>query len=160
MNAQLCSRVRAIPASRKVYKSGTLHEDCACRCGDRAAPLAASAADGLRSVPAPIPTRTSPSTSTRVCRARAPPGSLRGRRRTYAGRPCAHAAPGAKARPQFPVHRAPLRRGAPRREQLAYARAGSSPRDGYVACAENSGRERRPQRTRGRTPGVRAFRIT
>ncbi len=73
----------------------------------------------------------------------------RGDVETYAGRrvqPLDNGlAAGAKAAPQFPVHRAPLRaRRAAAVTQLAYARAGIiTPEMEYVALRENSGRERR-----------------
>src|SRR5467141_3771433 len=157
MNAQLLQVVsEPLPASRKVYKSGTLHEGL--RVPMREIELHPSAGEAPLTVYDPSGPYTDPDVTIDInhglpC-SRAAWIAARGDVETYAGR---HVTPldnglaaGAKAAPQFPVHRAPLRaRGAAAVTQLAYARAGIiTPEMEYVALRENTGSEGRDgQRT-------------
>jgi len=152
MNAQLLQVVsEPLPASRKVYKSGRLHEGL--RVPMREIELHPSAGEAPLTVYDPSGPYTDPDVTIDINRGlpcpRAAWIAARGDVETYAGR---HVTPldnglaaGAKAAPQFPVRRAPLRaRGAAAVTQLAYARAGIiTPEMEYVALRENSGRERR-----------------
>jgi len=152
MNAQLLQVVsEPLPASRKVYKSGSLHEGL--RVPMREIELHPSAGEAPLTVYDPSGPYTDPDVSIDINHGlpcpRAAWIAARGDLETYAGRrvqPLDNGlAAGAKAAPQFPVHRAPLRaRGAAAVTQLAYARAGIiTPEMEYVALRENSGRERR-----------------
>jgi phosphomethylpyrimidine synthase len=152
MNAQLLQVVsEPLPASRKVYKSGSLHEGL--RVPMREIELHPSAGEAPLTVYDPSGPYTDPDVSIDINHGLSCPRAAwiaaRGDVETYAGR---HVTPldnglaaGAKAAPQFPVHRAPLRaRGAAAVTQLAYARAGIiTPEMEYVALRENSGSERR-----------------
>jgi len=153
MNAQLLQVVsEPLPASRKVYKSGSLHEGL--RVPMREIELHPSAGEAPLTVYDPSGPYTDPDVTIDINHGlpcpRAAWIAARGDVETYAGR---HITPldnglaaGAKAAPQFPVRRAPLRaRGAAAVTQLAYARAGIiTPEMEYVALRENSGGERRP----------------
>jgi phosphomethylpyrimidine synthase len=152
MNAQLLQVVsEPLPASRKVYKSGSLHEGL--RVPMREIELHPSAGEAPLTVYDPSGPYTDPDVSIDINHGlpcpRAAWIAARGDLETYAGRrvqPLDNGlAAGAKAAPQFPVHRAPLRaRGAAAVTQLAYARAGIiTPEMEYVALRENSGSERR-----------------
>ena len=152
MNAQLLQVVsEPLPASRKVYKSGSLHEGL--RVPMREIELHPSAGEAPLTVYDPSGPYTDPDVTIDINHGLPCPRAAwivaRGDVETYAGRrvqPLDNGlAAGAKAAPQFPVHRAPLRaRGAAAVTQLAYARAGIiTPEMEYVALRENSGRERR-----------------
>jgi phosphomethylpyrimidine synthase len=152
MNAQLLQVVsEPLPASRKVYKSGSLHEGL--RVPMREIDLHPSAGEAPLTVYDPSGPYTDPDVTIDINHGlpcpRAAWIAARGDVETYAGR---HVTPldnglgaGAKAAPQFPVRRAPLRaRGAAAVTQLAYARAGIiTPEMEYVALRENNGSERR-----------------
>jgi len=152
MNAQLLRVVsEPLPASRKVYKSGSLHEGL--RVPMREIELHPSAGEAPLTVYDPSGPYTDPDVTIDINHGlpcpRAAWIAARGDVETYVGRrvqPLDNGlAAGAKAAPQFPVHRAPLRaRGAAAVTQLAYARAGIiTPEMEYVALRENSGSERR-----------------
>ena len=152
MNAQLLQVVsEPLPASRKVYKSGGLHAGL--RVPMREIELHPSAGEAPLTVYDPSGPYTDPDVTIDISqglpRTRAAWIAARGDVETYAGRrvqPLDNGlAAGAKAAPEFPVHRAPLRaRGAAAVTQLAYARAGIiTPEMEYVALRENTGSERR-----------------
>src|SRR5467141_2021687 len=157
MNAQLLQVVsEPLPASRKVYKSGSLHEGL--RVPMREIELHPSAGEAPLTVYDPSGPYTDPDVTIDINHGlpcpRAAWIAARGDLETYAGRrvqPLDNGlAAGAKAAPQFPLHRAPLRaRGAAAVTQLAYARAGIiTPEMEYVALRENTGSEGRDgQRT-------------
>src|SRR5258706_5941170 len=157
MNAQLLQVVsEPLPASRKVYKSGSLHEGL--RVPMREIELHPSAGEAPLTVYDPSGPYTDPDVTIDINHGlpcpRAAWIAARGDVETYAGRrvqPLDNGlAAGAKAAPQFPVRRAPLRaRRAAAVTQLAYARAGIiTPEMEYVALRENSGSEGRDtQRT-------------
>jgi len=157
MNAQLLQVVsEPLPASRKVYKSGSLHEGL--RVPMREIELHPSAGEAPLTVYDPSGPYTDPDVTIDINHGLPCPRAAwivaRGDVETYAGRrvqPLDNGlAAGAKAAPQFPVHRAPLRaRRAAAVTQLAYARAGIiTPEMEYVALRENSGSEGRDtQRT-------------
>ncbi len=151
MNAQLLQVVsEPLPASRKVYKTGSLHEGL--RVPMRAIELHPSAGEAPLTVYDPSGPYTDPDVTIDINqglpRTRAAWIAARGDVETYAGRrvqPLDNGlAAGAKAAPEFPVRRAPLRaRGAAAVTQLAYARAGIiTPEMEYVALRENTGSER------------------
>ena len=151
MNAQLLQVVsEPLPASRKVYKSGTLHEGL--RVPMREIGLHASAGEAPLTVYDPSGPYTDPAVTIDIHRGlprpRAPWIAARGDVESYAGRrvqPLDNGlTAGGKAAPEFPVRRAPLRaRGRAAVTQLAYARAGIiTPEMEYVALRENTGRER------------------
>ena len=152
MNAQLLQVVsEPLPASRKVYKSGGLHAGL--RVPMREIELHPSAGEAPLTVYDPSGPYTDPDVTIDISqglpRTRAAWIAARGDVETYAGRrvqPLDNGlAAGAKAAPEFPVRRAPLRaRGAAAVTQLAYARAGIiTPEMEYVALRENTGSERR-----------------
>src|SRR5467141_1922669 len=157
MNAQLLQVVsEPLPASRKVYKSGSLHPGL--RVPMREIELHPSAGEAPLTVYDPSGPYTDPDVTIDINHGlpcpRAAWIAARGDLETYAGRrvqPLDNGlAAGAKAAPQFPLHRAPLRaRGAAAVTQLAYARAGIiTPEMEYVALRENTGSEGRDgQRT-------------
>ena len=156
MNAQLLHVVsEALPASRKVYKSGSLHREL--RVPMREIDLQPSAGERPLTVYDPSGPYTDPAVRIDIGqglpRTRAAWIAARGDVEAYPGR---HVQPldnglerGGKAAPEFPARRAPLRAaGSAAVTQLAYARAGIiTPEMEYVAIRENVGRES------GRTPG-------
>ena len=152
MNAQLLQVVsEPLPASRKVYKCGSLHAGL--RVPMREIELHPSAGEAPLTVYDPSGPYTDPDVTIDINqglpRTRAAWIAARGDLESYAGRrvqPLDNGlAAGAKAAPEFPVRRAPLRaRGAAAVTQLAYARAGIiTPEMEYVALRENTGREPR-----------------
>jgi len=152
MNAQLLQVVsEPLPASRKVYKPGTLHPGL--RVPMREIELHPSAGEAPLTVYDPSGPYTDPAVTIDINhglpRTRAAWITARGDVESYTGRqlrPLDNGlAAGAKAAPQFPLRRAPLRsRGGAAVTQLAYARAGIiTPEMEYVALRENSGSERR-----------------
>ncbi|HLQ08311.1 MAG TPA: phosphomethylpyrimidine synthase ThiC [Steroidobacteraceae bacterium] len=157
MNAQLLQVVsEPLPASRKVYKSGSLHPGL--RVPMREIELHPSAGEAPLTVYDPSGPYTDPAVTIDINRGlprtRAAWISARGDVESYTGRqvrPLDNGlAAGAKAAPQFPLRCAPLRsRGRAAVTQLAYARAGIiTPEMEYVALRENSGSEGRDtQRT-------------
>jgi phosphomethylpyrimidine synthase len=157
MNAQLLQVVsEPLPASRKVYKSGSLHPGL--RVPMREIELHPSAGEAPLTVYDPSGPYTDPAVTIDInhglARTRDAWITARGDVESYAGRqvrPLDNGlAAGAKAAPQFPLRRAPLRsRGGAAVTQLAYARAGIiTPEMEYVALRENSGSEGRDgQRT-------------
>ncbi len=157
MNAQLLQVVsEPLPASRKVYKSGSLHPGL--RVPMREIELHPSAGEAPLTVYDPSGPYTDPAITIDInhglARTRAAWITARGDVESYTGRqvrPLDNGlAAGAKAAPQFPLRCAPLRsRGRAAVTQLAYARAGIiTPEMEYVALRENSGSEGRDtQRT-------------
>ena len=157
MNAQLLQVVsEPLPASRKVYKSGSLHPGL--RVPMREIELHPSAGEAPLTVYDPSGPYTDPAVTIDInhglARTRAAWITARGDVESYTGRqvrPLDNGlAAGAKAAPQFPLRCAPLRsRGRAAVTQLAYARAGIiTPEMEYVALRENSGSEGRDtQRT-------------
>ena len=157
MNAQLLQVVsEPLPASRKVYKPGTLHPGL--RVPMREIELHPSAGEAPLTVYDPSGPYTDPAVTIDInqglARTRAAWITARGDVESYSGRQVSPLddglTAGAKAAPQFPLRRAPLRsRGGAAVTQLAYARAGIiTPEMEYVALRENSGSERRDaQRT-------------
>ena len=150
MNAQLLQVVsEPLPASRKVYKSGALHEGL--RVPMREIALHPSAGEAPLTVYDPSGPYTDPAVTIDINhglpRTRAPWIAARGDVESYAGRQVTPLdnglTAGAKAAPRFPVRREPLRaRGRSAVTQLAYARAGIiTPEMEYVALRENTGRE-------------------
>jgi len=150
MNAQLLQVVsEPLPASRKVYKSGALHEGL--RVPMREIALHPSAGEAPLTVYDPSGPYTDPAVTIDINhglpRTRAPWIAARGDVESYAGRQVTPLdnglTAGAKAAPRFPVRREPLRaRGRAAVTQLAYARAGIiTPEMEYVALRENTGRE-------------------
>ena len=151
MNAQLLQVVsEPLPASRKVYKSGTLHEGL--QVPMREIALHPSAGEAPLTVYDPSGPYTDPAVTIDINhglpRTRAPWIGARGDVESYAGRQVTPLdnglTTGAKAAPRFPVRREPLRaRGRAAVTQLAYARAGLiTPEMEFVAVRENLGRER------------------
>ncbi len=152
MNAQLLQVVsEPLPASRKVYKSGSLHPGL--RVPMREIELHPSAGEAPLTVYDPSGPYTDPAVTIDINHGlpcpRAAWIAVRGDVETYAGRqvrPLDNGlAAGAKAAPEFPLRRAPLRsRGSAAVTQLAYARAGIiTPEMAYVALRENTGSEGR-----------------
>jgi len=150
MNAQLLQVVsEPLPASRKVYKSGALHEGL--QVPMREIALHPSAGEAPLTVYDPSGPYTDPAVTIDINhglpRTRAPWIAARGDLESYAGRQVTALdnglTAGAKAAPRFPVRREPLRaRGRVAVTQLAYARAGIiTPEMEYVALRENTGRE-------------------
>ncbi len=150
MNAQLLQVVsEPLPASRKVYKSGALHEGL--QVPMREIALHPSAGEAPLTVYDPSGPYTDPAVTIDINhglpRTRAPWIAARGDVESYAGRQVTPLdnglTTGAKAAPRFPVRREPLRaRGRAAVTQLAYARAGIiTPEMEYVALRENTGRE-------------------
>jgi len=150
MNAQLLQVVsEPLPASRKVYKSGALHEGL--QVPMREIALHPSAGEAPLTVYDPSGPYTDPAVTIDINhglpRTRAPWIAARGDLESYAGRQVTALdnglTAGAKAAPRFPVRREPLRaRGRAAVTQLAYARAGIiTPEMEYVALRENTGRE-------------------
>ena len=152
MNAQLLQVVsEALPASRKIYRSGVLHADL--RVPMREITLHPSAAEPPLTVYDTSGPYTDPAVTIDIDkglpRTRAAWIVGRGDVESYPGR-CVQPrdnglSAGGKAAPEFPLHRAPLRarRGAAV-TQLAYARAGIiTPEMEYIAIRENLGREAR-----------------
>ncbi|TLY95170.1 MAG: phosphomethylpyrimidine synthase ThiC [Gammaproteobacteria bacterium] len=151
MNAQLLQVVsEPLPASRKVYKSGALHEGL--QVPMREIALHPSAGEAPLTVYDPSGPYTDPAVTIDINhglpRTRAPWIGARGDVESYAGRQVTPLdnglTTGAKAAPRFPVRREPLRaRGRAAVTQLAYARAGLiTPEMEFVAVRENLGRER------------------
>jgi len=152
VNAQLLHVVsESLPASRKIYRAGVLHPDL--RVPMRQIELHPSAAEPPLTVYDTSGPYTDPAVSIDIDRGlprtRAAWIVARGDVESYAGRrvqPIDNGlATGAKAAPEFPVHRAPLRaRRGLAVTQLAYARAGIvTPEMEYIAIRENLGREAR-----------------
>ena len=152
MNAQLMQVVsEPLPASRKVYKSGSLHAGL--RVPMREIGLHPSSGEPPLTVYDPSGPYTDPEVTTDITRGlprtRAAWISARGDLEPYPGRrvqPLDNGlAGGARGTPEFPVRRTPLRaRGNAAVTQLAYARAGLiTPEMEFVAVRENLGRERR-----------------
>ncbi len=148
MNAQLLQVVsEPLPASRKVYKSGSLHEGL--RVPMREIELHPSAGEAPLTVYDPSGPYTDPVVTIDINqglpRTRAAWIGARGDVESYAGRQVTPLdnglAAGARAAPQFPVRREPLRaRGRAAVTQLAYARAGIITAEmEYVALRENTG---------------------
>jgi phosphomethylpyrimidine synthase len=151
MNAQLLQVVsEPLPASRKVYKSGSLHPGV--RVPMREIALHPSAGEAPLTVYDPSGPYTDPAASIDIsrglARTRADWIMARGDVEAYPGRrvqPLDNGmAAGAKAAPEFPLRRPPLRaRGGVAVTQLAYARAGIITAEmEYIALRENIGRER------------------
>src|SRR5438046_2215225 len=151
MNAQLLQVVsEPLPASRKVYKSGALHEGL--QVPMREIALHPSAGEAPLTVYDPSGPYTDPAVTIDINqglpRTRAAWIGARGDVESYAGRQVTPLddglTTGAKAAPRFPVRREPLRaRGRAAVTQLAYARAGLiTPEMEFVAVRENLGRER------------------
>jgi phosphomethylpyrimidine synthase len=149
VNAQLRVVSEALPASRKVYRSGSLHRDL--RVPMREIELHPSAAEPPLTVYDPSGPYTDPNVSIDIeqglLRTRTAWITARGDVEAYPGR---HVQPrdnglegGGKPAPEFPVRRAPLRAAGSRAvTQLAYARAGIiTPEMEYVAIRENVGRQ-------------------
>ena len=152
MNAQLLQVVsEPLPASRKVYKSGTLHAGL--RVPMREIDLHPSAGEPPLTVYDSSGPYTDPDVAIDITRGlprlRAAWIAARGDIEPYPGRRVQPAdnglASGAKGAPQFPLRGTPLRsRGNAAVTQLAYARAGIiTPEMEYVAVRENLGRARR-----------------
>jgi len=148
MNAQLLQVVsEPLPASRKVYKSGSLHPGL--RVPMREIELHPSAGEAPLTVYDPSGPYTDPAVTIDINlglpRTRATWITARGDVESYAGRQVTPLdnglAAGARAAPQFPVRREPLRaRGRAAVTQLAYARAGIITAEmEYVALRENTG---------------------
>ncbi len=157
MNAQLMQVVsESFPASRKVYRSGRLHEgllvpmreiDLHPSAGE--APLAVYDSSGPYTDPA-----VRIDIEAGLARLRAPWISARGDVEAYPGR---HVqlidnglSEGGRGAPEFPLRRAPRRASGGRAvTQLAYARAGIiTPEMEYIAIRENLGRSERPAAVR------------
>ncbi len=149
MNAQLHVVSEPLPASRKVYRSGTLHRDL--RVPMREIELHPSAAEPPLTVYDPSGPYTDPDASIDIEK-----GLPRTRTAWITARADVEAYPGrrvqpldnglesgGRAAPEFPVRRAPLRAaGSAAVTQLAYARAGIiTPEMEYVAIRENVGRQ-------------------
>jgi phosphomethylpyrimidine synthase len=138
-----------LPASRKVYHSGTLHRDL--RVPMREVSLHPSAAEPPLTVYDSSGPYTDPNVPIDIekglPRTRAVWITARGDVESYPGRRVQlldnGLVGGTKAAPEFPVRRAPLRASrAAAVTQLAYARAGViTPEMEYVAIRENVGRE-------------------
>ena len=152
MNAQLLHVVsESFPASRKVYRSGTLHPGL--RVPMREIDLNPSAQEPPLAVYDPSGPYTDPNITIDIerglARTRAAWISARGDVEGYPGRKVQRIDnglnEGGKAAPEFPARRAPLRaRGQAAATQLAYARAGIiTPEMEYVAIRENLGRTQR-----------------
>jgi len=170
MNAQLLQVVsEPLPASRKVYKSGSLHPGL--RVPMREIELHPSAGEAPLTVYDPSGPYTDPAVTIDInhglARTRDAWITARGDVESYAGRqvrPLDNGlTAGAKAAPQFPLRRAPLRsRGGAAVTQLAYARAGIiTPEMSTSRCARTAAaRGATGSARRTATPGARAFRIT
>jgi phosphomethylpyrimidine synthase len=151
MNAQSWHVVsESFPASRKVYRAGSLHPDL--RVPMREIVLHPSSGEPPLTVYDPSGPYSDPAVTIDIeaglARVRERWIAARGDTEPYPGR---HVqlidnglAPGAKAAPEFPVRRPPLRaRAGQAVTQLAYARGGIvTPEMEYVAVRENLGRER------------------
>ncbi|HVH82969.1 MAG TPA: phosphomethylpyrimidine synthase ThiC, partial [Steroidobacteraceae bacterium] len=151
MNAQSWHVVsESLPASRKVYRAGRLHPDL--RVAMREIALHPSAGEPPLTVYDPSGPYTDPAVTIDI-----EAGLGRLRERWIAARGDTEAYPGrrvqlidnglssgAKAAPEFPLRRPPVRaRAGQAVTQLAYARAGIvTPEMEYVAIRENLGRER------------------
>jgi len=163
MNAQLLHVVaESFPASRKVYRSGRLHEEL--RVPVREISLHPSAAEPPLAVYDSSGPYTDPAVAIQIeaglARLRAPWIAARADTEAYPGR---HVQlidngleAGGKAAPEFPVRRTPLRaRGSAAVTQLAYARAGLiTPEMEFVAIRENLGRERAARARDGESFGA------
>ncbi|TLZ43686.1 MAG: phosphomethylpyrimidine synthase ThiC, partial [Gammaproteobacteria bacterium] len=152
MNAQLMQVVsEPLPASRKVYESGSLHAGL--RVPMREIDLHPSSGEPPLTVYDASGPYTDPAVAIDITRGlprtRAAWISARGDIEPYPGRrvqPLDNGlAGGARGTPEFPGRRIPLRgRGGAAVTQLAYARAGLiTPEMEFVAVRENLGRERR-----------------
>jgi phosphomethylpyrimidine synthase len=152
VNAQLLHVVfESLPASRKIHRAGVLHPEL--RVPMRQIELHPSAAEPPLTVYDTSGPYTDPAVTIDIerglPRTRAAWIVARGDVESYPGRrvqPIDNGlAAGAKAAPEFPVHRAPLRaRRGLAVTQLAYARAGIiTPEMEYIAIRENLGREAR-----------------
>jgi phosphomethylpyrimidine synthase len=152
MNALLSHVVsEALPASRKIYKPGTLHPQL--RVPMREIALQPSAGEPPLIVYDPSGPYTDPSVRIDIGqglpRTRAAWIAARADTEAYPGRrvqPVDNGlASGGKGAPEFPLRRTPVRgRGAAAVTQLAYARAGIiTPEMEYIAIRENVGREGR-----------------
>ena len=152
MNAQLMQVVsEPLPASRKVYESGSLHAGL--RVPMREIDLHPSSGEPPLTVYDASGPYTDPAVAIDITRGlprtRAAWISTRGDIEPYSGRrvqPLDNGlAGGARGTPEFPGRRIPLRgRGGAAVTQLAYARAGLiTPEMEFVAVRENLGRERR-----------------
>jgi phosphomethylpyrimidine synthase len=158
VNAELLHVIsEALPASRKVYKSGSLHGEL--RVPMREIELHPSAGEAPLTVYDSSGPYTDTGVSIDIAR-----GLPRLRAAWIAGRSDVEAYPGRRVHPidnglesggkaarEFPVRRAPLRAAGRRAvTQLAYARAGIiTPEMEFIAIRENAGREA------GRTPAQR-----
>ncbi|MGO9804698.1 MAG: phosphomethylpyrimidine synthase ThiC [Steroidobacteraceae bacterium] len=154
MNAQSWHVVaESLPASRKVYRPGSLHPQL--RVAMREIALHPSSGEPPLTVYDPSGPYTDPGVTIDIdaglARLRAAWIAARGDTEAYPGRRVQALdnglLSGAKAAPEFPTRRPPLRgRGAAAVTQLAYARAGIVTAEmEYVAIRENLGRERRTQ---------------
>src|SRR5579864_5428869 len=152
MNAQSWHVVaQSLPASRKIYARGTRHPDL--RVAMREIALHPTSGERPLTVYDPSGPYTDPDIAIDIraglARLRAPWIAARADTEAYPGRGVRAIdnglAEGARAAPEFPVRRAPLRaRAGKAATQLAYARAGIvTPEMEYVAIRENEGRERR-----------------
>ena len=157
MNAQLMQVVsEAFPASRKVYREGRLHAGL--RVPMREIALHPAAGEPPLTVYDSSGPYTDPQAGIDIERGlagiRGAWIGARGDTEAYPGRRVQlidnGLAAGAKAAPEFPTRRAPLRARAGRAvTQLAYARAGLVTAEmEYVAIRENAGREQQAQLTR------------
>src|SRR5579872_6106816 len=152
MNAQSWHVVaQSLPASRKIYARGTRHPDL--RVAMREIALHPSSGERPMTVYDPSGPYTDPDVAIDIraglAGLRAPWIAARADTEAYPGRgvqPVDNGlVEGARAAPEFPVRRAPLRaRPGIAATQLAYARAGIvTPEMEYVAIRENEGREHR-----------------
>src|SRR5579859_1974631 len=152
MNAESWHVVaQSLPASRKIYRPGSLHPHL--RVAMREIALHQASGERPMTVYDPSGPYTDPNISIDIraglTRLRAPWIAARADTEAYPGRRVQALdnglAEGGKAAPEFPVRRAPLRgRAGKAPTQLAYARAGIvTPEMEYVAIRENEGRERR-----------------
>src|SRR5579872_3682503 len=152
MNAQSWHVVaQSLPASRKIYARGTRHPDL--RVAMRGSARHPSSGERPMTVYDPSGPYTDPDVAVDIraglAGLRAPWIAARADTEAYPGRgvqPVDNGlVEGARAAPEFPVRRAPLRaRPGIAATQLAYARAGIvTPEMEYVAIRENEGREHR-----------------
>jgi phosphomethylpyrimidine synthase len=150
MNAQLLQVVaESFPASRKIYRSGSLHPGV--RVPMREIDLHPASGEAAVTVYDSSGPYTDPAVRTDIeqglARVRAAWISARGDVEAYPGRQVQRIdnglSAGAQPAPEFPQRRAPLRaRGEAAVTQLAYARAGIiTPEMEYVAIRENLGRQ-------------------
>jgi phosphomethylpyrimidine synthase len=157
MNAQLMQVVaEALPASRKVYQSGSLHPQL--RVPMREIALHPSSGEAPLRVYDPSGPYTDPEATIDINRGlprlRAAWIAARGDVEAYPGRRVLALDNGLESgragAPEFPLRRAPLRAsGRSASTQLAYARAGiSTPEMEFIAIRENNGRAQQPAAAR------------